>query len=90
MKTEDRSKRKVKLGRVISNKMNKTVIVEVGRKIRHSRYMKIVRTRKNYYAHNENLDLETGDAVMIVETRPISKLKRWRVVEKLDKQATFA
>ena len=75
------SLRKVKQGVVVSNKMTKTVVVEVERTFRHPRYMKVMRRSKKYYAHNDLKPLEVGAKVTIVETRPLSKLKRWRVVE---------
>lgn len=81
MSTQARGKKKVKDGVVISNKMNKTVTVEVTRKLRHPRYEKVVLLKKKYYAHDESNALEIGQKVSIVETRPLSKMKRWRVVE---------
>lgn len=80
MKEEDRGNRKVKKGIVVSNKMQKTVVVKVEKTIRHPRYEKIVKRSKKFYAHNENEPLQVGQEVTIVETRPLSKLKRWRVV----------
>lgn len=79
MKQEDRNRRKVKKGIVVSNKMQKTVVVKVERTIRHPRYQKVVTRAKKYYAHHEE-PLNVGDEVHIMETRPLSKLKRWRVV----------
>lgn len=76
----ERGNRKVKKGRVISNKMNKTVVVEVERTLRHPRYEKVVKRRQKLYAHNDLQPLEIGDMVTVVETRPLSKLKRWRVI----------
>lgn len=73
-------KRKVKTGVVVSNKMEKTVVVKVERTIRHPRYNKIVRRNKKLYAHNDQFDLKEGDVVTVMETRPLSKLKRWRVL----------
>ncbi len=78
---QKRGKRKIKTGVVTSNKMQKTVVVEVKRKIRHPRYSKVVERRKKYYAHDEANTAQIGDVVTIMETRPLSKLKRWRVVE---------
>ncbi|MEL7432010.1 MAG: 30S ribosomal protein S17 [Chlamydiota bacterium] len=77
-----RKERKTLQGEVISNKMAKTAVVKVTRKMRHPRYQKLVESRKKYYAHVETGSCKVGDLVTIVETRPISKLKRWRVVEK--------
>jgi small subunit ribosomal protein S17 len=74
--------RKVKKGVVVSNKMQKTVIVKVEKTMRHPIYNKVITRYKKYYAHYENQDkpLNVGDTVTIAETRPLSKLKRWRVV----------
>ncbi len=80
---EKDQKRKVREGVVVSNKMQKTVTVKVERTIRHPIYSKVVTRAKKYYAHHENPDIQVGQKVRIVETRPISKLKRWRVVELL-------
>ncbi len=68
-------------GIVVSDKMQKTVVVRVDRKFRHPKYDKILVRSKKYYAHNEVEGVKIGDEVTIVETRPLSKLKRWRVVE---------
>lgn len=76
----DRTKRRTKKGTVVSNKMQKTVIVKVERTIRHPKYMKVMTVGKKYYAHDESGQLQPGDQVTIMETRPMSKLKRWRVV----------
>lgn len=76
-----RGKRKENIGVVVSNKMTKTVAVEVTRKMRHPRYEKVFERKKKYYAHDESNALAIGQKVRIVETRPLSKLKRWRVVE---------
>jgi small subunit ribosomal protein S17 len=81
--TEDhRNKRKTFEGTVVSDKMNKTVVVAVEHTMRHPRFQKVVCRRKKYYAHVELPDIREGDTVVIMETRPLSKLKRWRVVEK--------
>lgn len=79
---QERGKRKVKTGRVVSNKMDKTVVVAVERTMRHPQYGKVVKRTKKLYAHNDLKPVQVGDLVTVVETRPISKLKRWRVVEK--------
>jgi small subunit ribosomal protein S17 len=76
-----RGKRKENIGIVISNKMDKTIVVEVTRKMRHPRYQKVFERTTKCYAHDESDSLEIGQKVRIVETRPLSKLKRWRVVE---------
>jgi small subunit ribosomal protein S17 len=77
---EDRGNRKSKKGTVVSNKMQKTVVVEVKRTFQHPKYGKVITRGKKYYAHNDAKPLQIGDEVEIVETRPMSKLKRWRVV----------
>jgi small subunit ribosomal protein S17 len=74
-------KRKTRIGKVIGDKMDKTVIVAVNTPWRHPIYNKTVRRVVKYYVHDEKKQSKTGDTVMIVETRPISKLKRWRVSE---------
>lgn len=80
---EERGKRKEKIGIVISNKMEKTVTVQVTRKMRHPKYEKVIERSKKFYAHDESDALAVGQKVRIMETRPLSKLKRWRVVEAL-------
>ena len=74
------SKRKTHKGVVVSNKMQKTVVIKLERTLPHPRYGKIVTRAKKIYAHNEDKPLQIGDVVVVEETRPISKLKRWRVV----------
>lgn len=80
MEQKERGNRKIQKGIVVSNKMEKTVVVKVERTIRHPKYGKVVTRAKKFYAHNESAPLQIGDEVQIVETRPLSKLKRWRVV----------
>jgi small subunit ribosomal protein S17 len=80
MDREERGNRKVKKGRVVSNKMDKTVVVAVERTMRHPRYGKVIKRTQKLYAHNDLQPLQVGDEVVVVETRPLSKLKRWRVV----------
>lgn len=77
------SSRKVKEGVVVSDKMQKTVTVRVDRTYRHPEYEKVITRGKKYYAHCELNDVKMGQKVRIVETRPLSKLKRWRVLEVL-------
>ena len=80
----ERSSRKVREGVVVSNKMEKTVTVRVERTIRHPHFDKVISRAKKYYAHAENSkEIQEGKKVRIVETRPLSKLKRWRVEEVL-------
>ncbi|NOZ72966.1 MAG: 30S ribosomal protein S17 [Chloroflexi bacterium] len=76
--------RKVLTGTVVSNKMDKTVVVRVERTHRHPLYGKVVRTHKKYHAHDEENACKEGDIVRIRESRPYSKLKRWVVVETLE------
>ncbi len=75
--------RKIKEGVVIANKMSKTVTVRVDRTIRHPEFDKVIARGKKYYAHTDQDDVAVGAKVRIVETRPLSKLKRWRVLEVL-------
>jgi len=77
--------RKTRSGVVISNKMQKTVVVEAERRFRHTVYGKVVKKQRRFYAHDEKTQCQEGDLVRIVETRPLSKLKRWRVAEVLKK-----
>lgn len=77
----ERHERKVKQGVVVSNKMQNTVVVKVERKLRHPQYDKVIVRAKKYYAHDESNALQIGDVVEITETRPLSKLKRWRVTQ---------
>lgn len=79
MSREQRSARKVKCGTVVSNKMDKTVVVSVSRTLPHPRYEKVISRHKKYYAHYEGEKPALGSLVKIEETRPLSKLKRWRV-----------
>ena len=74
------SKRKTQKGVVVSNKMEKTVVVKLERTMAHPRYGKVITRAKKIYAHNEDKPLNIGDIVEVEETRPLSKLKRWRVV----------
>ena len=83
--TEKRSVRKVRDGKVVSNKMDKTVVVAITRRIRHEVYGKFVRKTRRYYAHDKDNTCGVGDLVRIVEMRPMSKLKRWRVQSILTK-----
>src|SRR5712672_2049250 len=76
-----RSQRKERLGEVISNKMTKTIVVRVERRFPHRRYKKVVTGYKKFYAHDEKSEAKVGDRVRIQETRPLSKMKRWRLME---------
>jgi small subunit ribosomal protein S17 len=83
-----RGLRKTQTGVVISDKMNKTVVVRVDRLVRHPTYKKYVRRRATYTAHDENNSCRLGDRVVLRETRPVSKTKRWRVSEIVEKAVT--
>jgi small subunit ribosomal protein S17 len=78
-------KHKTRVGKVIGDKMDKTVIVAVNTPWRHPVYRKTVRRVVKYYVHDEKKQSKTGDTVMIVETRPISRLKRWRILQVMNK-----
>ena len=79
------NRRKIREGTVVSNKMEKTVIVAVVDRVRHRRYQKTLQRTTRLYAHDEVNDLKEGDRVRVQETRPTSKLKRWRVIEVLER-----
>ena len=82
----ERNLRKKRLGRVVSDKMDKTIVVAVETKVRHPLYGKTVNRTTKFKAHDENNECRIGDTVKIVETRPLSKDKCWRVVEILERQ----
>ena len=77
--TEGRGRPKVRQGIVVSDKMTKTIIVAITRQVRHAKYGKFIRRTKKYFVHDEQEQASTGDIVEIVETRPLSKNKRWRM-----------
>ncbi len=77
----NRASRKTRVGLVVSDKMEKTVVVSIERRVQHPVYGKMVRRTKRFKAHDEMNEAKTGDTVRIMETRPMSKDKRWRVVE---------
>ena len=79
--TLSRASRKTRIGTVVSDKMDKTVVVSIERRVQHPVYGKMVRRTKRLKAHDERNDAKTGDTVRIMETRPLSKDKRWRLVE---------
>ena len=87
---EKRSQRKERVGEVIGNKMNKTIIVRVERRYPHPKFKKVVTGYKKFYAHDEKNDAKVGDRVRIEETRPLSKLKRWRLVEVVERAVEVA
>ena len=77
----ERNLRKVRTGKVVSDKMDKTIVVAVEDHVKHPLYNKIVKSTKKFKAHDENNDAKMGDTVRITETRPLSKDKRWRLTE---------
>jgi small subunit ribosomal protein S17 len=79
------NRRKVREGLVVSNAMDKTAVVAVTERVRHPRYDKTVQRTKRLYAHDDDNSLRVGDRVRLAETRPTSRLKRWRVVEVLER-----
>jgi small subunit ribosomal protein S17 len=81
----DRNRRKTKIGMVVSDKMDKTIVVAVEDFVRHSLYGKAVKKTNKFKAHDENNECNAGDKVRIMETRPLSKDKRWRLVNILEK-----
>ena len=81
MENKTENTRKVREGVVVSNKMQKTVTVSVEKTFRHPEFNKVITRNKKYYAHVEDQVLQVGQRVRIVETRPLSKMKRWRVVD---------
>lgn len=80
-----RNKRKIRTGKVISNRMQKTIVVAVERLLQHPRYKRTIKRTNKLYAHDERNECKVGDKVKVMETRPLSKLKRWRVVSVLEK-----
>jgi small subunit ribosomal protein S17 len=81
----ERNKRKMREGWVTSNRMNKTIVVAVERQFRHPRYEKMIRRTSKLYAHDDQNQCRIGDKVQVMETKPLSKLKRWRLVQVLEK-----
>ena len=86
-KAEKQSHRKILIGTVVSNKMQKTIVVEVTRKKAHPMYERVISIRKKFYAHDEKNEAHPGDVVKIEESRPLSKLKRWTLKEIVRKTA---
>ncbi|MFC8527866.1 30S ribosomal protein S17 [Nocardia sp. NPDC057227] len=83
--TEERNSRKIRTGYVVSDKMNKTIVVELEDRHRHKLYGKIIRTTSKVKAHDETELANVGDRVQLMETRPLSATKRWRLVEVLER-----
>ncbi len=82
---EERNLRKTRVGVVVSNKMDKTVVIAIKERVKHPLYGKIVNRTKTFKAHDEKNECGIGDTVRVAETRPLSKEKRWRVVEIIEK-----
>jgi len=87
---DKRGNRKERLGEVISNKMTKTIVVRVERRFPHPKFKKVVTGYKKLYAHDEKAEAKVGDIVLIEETRPLSKLKRWRLTKVVEKGSGVA
>jgi small subunit ribosomal protein S17 len=81
----ERNKRKVREGWVISNRMDKTIVVAVERYFRHPRYEKTIRRTLKLYAHDDKNECQIGDKVQVMESRPLSRMKRWRLLQVLEK-----
>src|SRR5579864_737579 len=88
--TERQNRRTTKIGRVVSTKMSKTIVVEVSMRKSHSLYRRVVKKSKKFYAHDEKSTARVGDFVEIEETRPMSKLKRWKLKNILQKAKLVA
>jgi small subunit ribosomal protein S17 len=82
---EKRNLRKERVGVVVSNKMDKTIVIAVKRKVKHPMYGKFVNKTSKFYAHDETNDCNIGDTVRVMETRPLSKTKNWRLVEIIER-----
>lgn len=82
---EERNLRKVRVGRVVSNKMDKTIAVAIEDHVRHPKYGKIIKRTVKIYAHDADNACRIGDTVSVMETRPLSKMKRWRLVEIIER-----
>ncbi|HEX4351221.1 MAG TPA: 30S ribosomal protein S17 [Verrucomicrobiae bacterium] len=80
-------KRKQRVGEVVSNKMTKTIVVRVERRFPHQKFKKIITSYKKFYAHDEKAEAKVGDTVRIEESRPLSKLKRWKLIEVVERSA---
>ena len=83
--TETRKLRKIRVGRVVSDKMDKTIVVAIEDNVRHPKYGKIVKRTVKIHAHDENNECRVGDKVSVMESRPLSKTKRWRLVQIVEK-----
>lgn len=83
--SQERKQRKTRVGKVVSSKMNKTVVVAITRMVKHPLYKKYIKRTTKVYAHDEQNDAREGDTVRVVETRPLSKTKCWRVQDVIDR-----
>ncbi len=81
----ERAKRKVRTGRVVSRSGEKSAVIELERLVKHPTYGKYIRRRKKLHVHDEKNECQVGDVIRVMETRPISKMKRWRLVEVMEK-----
>ncbi len=81
----DRNRRKTRVGKVVSSKMKQTIVVEITRTMKHPLYERVIRTKSKLYAHDAKEEAGSGDTVRVMECRPLSKLKRWRLVEVTEK-----
>jgi len=81
----ERKKRKLRIGRVVSNRMQKTIVVAVKRSLKHPVYQKTIKRTSKLYAHDEKNESQIGDLVQVMETRPLSRLKRWRLLKVVEK-----
>jgi small subunit ribosomal protein S17 len=81
----ERNLRKERIGLVVSNKMDKSIVVQIGRKVKHPIYGKFVKKTSKFVAHDEKNECNNGDTVRIMETRPLSRRKRWRLVEIIER-----
>jgi len=86
----ERNRRQELIGVVTSSKMHKTIVVKVTRTVQHSQYLRVIRSNKKYYAHDERNEAKPGDTVRIIASRPLSKLKRWRLAEILSRSTRVA
>lgn len=82
---QTRGRRRTRVGQVVSDKASKTIIIEIRRRVPHPLYGKVVQRKTKLTAHDENNDAKVGDTVLVVETRPLSKTKRWRLLEVVQK-----
>jgi small subunit ribosomal protein S17 len=89
-KSAARGNRKERVGEVISAKMTKTIVVRVQRRFPHPQYKKVITAYSKFYAHDEKSEAKPGDRVLIQETRPLSKLKRWRLIEVVERGEQLA